>query len=241
MGDYILSKFITEGDKLEMRPMDQKTGEEPPKEYVSKLQEIISDDTVDVLMPMEQNRNVLFPLNSKCELIFYNKTGLYQCVAKVVDRYKVNSLVIMRMEFTSNLRKFQRREYYRYSCALEMRSRNLEEEELQAVETQKQVEFLSGLPLMQSIVVDISGGGLRFMSRQIYEPGSFIYCSYQLLFSNKSKKVEVIGRVLSARRLDNRPGMYEHRVQYHNIEEKLREEIIKFIFEEERRNRKIDR
>lgn len=241
MEDHILSKFLKEGDRLEIRPLEQKNNDELPKEYVSKLQEIISDDVVDILMPMEQSKTILFPINGRCELVFFNKNCLYQCLAKVIDRYKVNNLMMLRMEFISNLRKYQRREFYRFSCALEIRSRNLEDEELAAVEEQKNVEFIAGLPLMQGIVVDISGGGLRFMSRQLYEPGSLIYCSYQLLFTNKARKVEVVGKILSSKKLDNRPGMYEHRVQYHNIDEKLREEIIRFIFEEERRNMKIDR
>jgi c-di-GMP-binding flagellar brake protein YcgR len=51
----------------------------------------------------------------------------------------------------------------------------------------------------------------------------------------------VIGKVLAVSELENRPGTYEHRVQYYNMDESVREEIIKFIFEEERRNRKKDR
>lgn len=240
MEDHILSKFLTEGDKLDVRPVVPKGSDELPKEYASKLQEIISDDTVDILMPTDQNRTVLFQVNEKYELIFYNKAGLYQCVARVINRYKVNNMMMLRMEFISNLRKYQRRDFYRLGCAFEMRCRALEEEELKALEEKREVEFIAGLPLTQSIVVDISGGGLRFISRQLYAPDSLLYCTYQLLFSNKTKKVEVIGKVLSSGKLDNRPGMYEHRVQYHNIEEKVREEIIRFIFEEERRSRKVD-
>ena len=42
---------------------------------------------------------------------------------------------------------------------------------------------------------------------------------------------------LSVREIENRPGTYEHRVQYHNIDDNSREEIIQFIFEEERKSR----
>ena len=50
------------------------------------------------------------------------------------------------------------------------------------------------------------------------------------------KEYEVLGKVLAVNRMENRPGFYEHRVQYVNINNEVREEIIKFIFEEERRN-----
>ena len=76
------------------------------------------------------------------------------------------------------------------------------------------------------------------MSNQRYEPGSMIYCSYDLLKGGERKKYEVVGKVLAVRELDNRPNTFEHRVQYVNINEAVREEIIQFIFEEERKNRK---
>ncbi len=241
MEDHILSRFLKEGDRLDIRAMELLPGERFPKEYSSKLQVIVSNDTVDILMPMERGRLVRSPIGTSYELVFYNKTGMYQCVARVVDSFQTKKLALLRMEFTSNLRKYQRREYYRHSCALEMRARPLQEQELQALQEHKEIEFLAGQPLIPSIVVDISGGGLRFVSSQIYEPGSLIYCCYQLLFADKTKKVEVIGKVLSASPMENRRGMYEHRVQYYNIQEKLREEIIRFIFAEERRIAKFDR
>ena len=94
-----------------------------------------------------------------------------------------------------------------------------------------------GLPLKQSVIVDISGGGLRFLSTQRYEPGSLIYCSYHLMYNGEHKKYEVISRVISAIELDNRKGTFEHRVQFYDLDPTIREEIIKYIFEEERRNR----
>ena len=79
------------------------------------------------------------------------------------------------------------------------------------------------------------------MSNQHYEPESLIYCTYNLLKDGSRKKYEVVGKVLSARELENKPGVFEHRVQYYNMDEDTREEIIKFIFEEERKQRKNER
>ena len=44
--------------------------------------------------------------------------------------------------------------------------------------------------------------------------------------------------VLRVQELENRPGLYEHRIQYAYIDETSREAIIHFIFEEERKIRK---
>ena len=48
----------------------------------------------------------------------------------------------------------------------------------------------------------------------------------------------MVCNVLRVQELENRPGLYEHRIQYAYIDESSREDIIHFIFEEERKIRK---
>lgn len=240
----MLSRFVAVGDKIELQSVDKSwegQQENGQKVYNSVVHDILSEDTMEIVMPMEQTKLILLPVDSEYDLVIYGATGLYQCFARVIDRYKSNNVFILVVELTSNLRKYQRREYYRFSCALDMCARNLEEEEIHALEKKEEDALLHNLPLKQSIIVDISGGGLRFVSEHMYEPESLIYCSYHLVSGGKRKKYEVIGKVLAVKELGNRPGTYEHRVQYYNLDKETREKIIKFIFEEERKERKKER
>lgn len=240
----MLSKFVALGDRIELQSVDKGLKEQSESEmkvYYSTVHDIMSEDTMEIVMPMEQTKLILLPVDSEYNLLIYGATGPYQCFARVIDRYKTNNVYILVMELTSNLRKYQRREYYRFSCVLEMCARNLEEEEVHAVEQKMPYVLQPGLPLKRSVIVDISGGGLRFISEQMYEPESLIYCSYHLVTDGKRKQYEVIGKVLAVKELGNRPGSYEHRVQYYNLDAKIREKIIKFIFEEERKERKKER
>lgn len=240
----MLSKFISQNDKVELQAIDrggEENGENTKKVYYSSVLEILSGDTLEIAMPMEQSKLILLPVDSEYDLVFYGGSGLYQCFARIIDRYKSNNVFILVVELTSNLRKFQRREYYRFSCALEMCARNLEEDEIQAIEKRLPYALVSGRPLKQSVIVDISGGGLRFISSQKYEPDNLLYCSYQLIRGTERKQYEVIGKVLSAKEVENRPGFFEHRVQYYDIDKEMREEIIKYIFEEERKSLQKER
>lgn len=239
----MLSKFISLGNKIELQEVEHKSGAEGerPKIYYSKVYEILSEDLLEIVMPMEKTKLVLLQVDNEYDLVLYGESGLFQCFARVVDRYKSNNVYLLRMELTSNLRKYQRREYYRFSCALEMHARGLEEEEVLEVENKPAYILQRGLPLRRSVIVDISGGGLRFLSSQKYDEGSLIYCNYHLVKDGVSKTYDVVGRVLAARELENRPGTFEHRVQYYNMSRDVREEIIKFIFEEERKSRRKDR
>lgn len=234
----MLSKYVFPGDKIELQAVNRVKKEDDEKKiYTSKVYDVLTDDRLEIIMPMEKTKLILLPIDGEYDVCFYTSMGLYQCFTRIIDRYKSNNVYVLVLELTSNLRKHQRRNYYRYSCVLDMKMRELKQEEVQAVEA-NQVVLVPGLPLRRSLIVDISGGGIRFISDHEYETGSFVYCTYQLINGSIPKDYEVVGKILSAKPVANRPGEFEHRVQYVNLATDTREEIIKFIFEEERRLRR---
>lgn len=243
----MLSKFVTVGNRIDLQAVERNAEEsteevtERGKTYRTRVHSILSEDTLEIVMPMEKTKLILLPVDTEYDLVFYTDNGLYQCFAQITDRYKSNNVYIIVAELTSNLRKYQRREFYRFSCAIEMNSRNLLNNEIEALENSSSYRLMPGLPLKQSVIVDISGGGLRFLSSQKYEQDQLIYITYHLLRGEERKKFEVIGKVLSVQELENRPGVWEHRVQYYNMDLDTREEIIQYIFEEERKSRRKGR
>ncbi len=237
----MLSRIIKPGDRIELRPVEKKGNRMEDthavtKTYLSQVQSIISGERLEIVMPMEGTKIVLLPVDAVFDMYLTTHSGLYQCFVRIIDRYKSNNVYILAVELTSNLRKYQRREYYRFSCALEMKSRELSEDEIRVVDTADEY-LMPGLPLKQSVIVDISGGGLRFLSNHQYVPGSLIYINYSLVIKEKVKNYNVVGKVLAIKPSENRKGVFEHRVQYVNMGTDDREEIIKYIFEEERRHR----
>ena len=233
--ELILSKYIVPGNRLQLQKIVRlrADGGVGQKTYDSQVIEIISDDRIEIAMPFEKTKLVVLPVGGEYNLFFYTPNGLYQCSARVVDRYKSSNVFSVLVDLTSNLRKYQRREYYRFSCALEMNSRTLQEQEVLAIENNVD-SLVPELPLQRSIIVDISGGGLRFVANYVYEIDSLILCKYHLWIGGESKEFNLCGKVLSVKELENRPGVYEHRVQYVNMDDENREEIIKYIFDAER-------
>ncbi|MBO4900743.1 MAG: flagellar brake protein [Lachnospiraceae bacterium] len=237
----MLSKYVVVGNRVELQAvkrlnLNEERSLEERKVYTTKVYDIISDERIELLMPMEQTKLILLPVDGEYELCFYTDNGLYQCLAKVVDRYRDNNIYVLALDLTTNLRKYQRREFYRFSCALEMNSRELLKEEIDALNHSHNT-LQPELPLKRSVIVDISGGGLRFVSNLEYEKGSMILCNYNLVVDGEQKHYSLVGKVLSVYELENRPGVYEHRVQYVNMDVDDREEIIKYIFNEERKSR----
>ena len=178
----MLNDYIKIGQRIELQAVKRvkmQDDSQSEKVYSSKIYDIISDERLEILMPIENTKLILLPVDAEYEMFFYSEKGLYECVAKIIDRYKSNNVYILVMELTTNLRRYQRREYYRFSCALDVNTRVLADEEIKAAE-HHQKYLVPGLPLKRSIIVDISGGGIRFISNFEYEKGSLIYCNYRL-------------------------------------------------------------
>jgi c-di-GMP-binding flagellar brake protein YcgR len=236
----MLSNYVSPGFRVDISPIERKmndVNEMERKVYKSQVCEILSDDRLEITMPMEKGRLILLPIDKEFDVHFYTERGLYQCFARIIDRFKRNNLYILSLELTSNLRKHQRREYYRFSCSLELDTRKLVKEEIESLKEEK-VSFLSGLPLKKGIIADISGGGLRFLASEQYEQGSLVMCKWHLVVEGQLKEYNLIGKILYSQELDARNGEYEHRLQYLNVDKMEQEEIIRFIFEEERKSRK---
>ena len=241
----MLSKYIKVGDKIELESIVNSINEKDlneKKNYRSQVYDIVSEDQIKIAMPMEQGKIVLLPVDGEYNLCFYAASGLYQCLARVVDRYKSDNIFILVMELTTDIRKYQRREYYRLNCVLDMKVRNIKPEEQRAGSGLEQVYFLdTDITFNNGTMVDISGGGARFISRDQYPKGCNIQFAFNLFVNGKLTEYKLIGRVLFSEELASRPGSYEHRIQFVNIMNDERESIIKFIFEEERKIRRREK
>jgi c-di-GMP-binding flagellar brake protein YcgR len=237
----MLADYIAPGNRVELKATGKIWMDEDARTkqiYMSKVMDITSDDRIEVLMPFEKGKLVLLPVDGEYSLCFYSTKGLFQCYSRIVDRYRSDNMYILVLDLTSDLQKLQRREYYRFSCALELKSRMCSKEELDAFKRNRKYLVNPGTDLQKSVVVDISGGGLRFVSNFLYEEGSTIYCSYRLPGNINDREYQMICSVLKVQELENKPGLFEHRIQYVYIDETSREDIIHFIFEEERKIRK---
>ena len=147
----MLSRFVEEGSKVELRALEHGGWENRSRKYDKGLPEPCAADPIGGYTgdfhANGTDQTDLLPVESEYDMVFFEENSLYQCFSRIVDRYKSNNVYVLVMELTSNLRKYQRREYYRFSCALDMCARNLEEEEIEALEKNSPYELQPGLPL----------------------------------------------------------------------------------------------
>ncbi|MBO4265855.1 MAG: flagellar brake protein [Lachnospiraceae bacterium] len=238
----MISKFVQIGNKIEIESIKKTTdelGEITRKTYRSELYDIESEDVIKIAMPMEQSKIVLLPVDAEYSLCFYTANGLYQCLARVIERYKSNNLFVLSMELETDLQKYQRREYYRLNTVLEMKSKAIDTD---SKKTFEQVQFIdTDLTFDNGTMVDISGGGARFISKVQYPKGSLIRFVFSLFVNGSVTEYKLVGKVLKSDPMENREDSFENRIQFVNMVNDDRESIIKYIFEEERRQRHRER
>ncbi|MCR5746203.1 MAG: flagellar brake protein [Lachnospiraceae bacterium] len=240
----MLSKYVKIGDRLDVETVHRATRADTglKRQYRSQVYDIVSDEEGKIAMPLEQGKMVLLPIDAEYNLCFYTKTGLYQCLARVVERTKSDNVYALLMELTTDLSKYQRREYYRLNCVLEMKVSNISENSDGTEQGDEKVEIIdTDITFDNGVMVDISGGGARFISRTQYPIGSQVLFKFSLFVSGKLNDYELNGRVLYSEPLKNNPGAYEHRMQFIHIRKDDRESIIRYIFEEERKIRRREK
>ena len=227
-------KFLEPGQKIEMRhaPQHSIRDGQPAKVHISQIYDILDDDTIEVLMPIEHSKLTLLPLNAVYTLIVYTHTGVYQCDTRVTGRYKKDKVYLISLDVISEIKRYQRREYYRYSCSMPIFSRLLTEKEM---ETRIWDVANEGT---QGDMLDIGGGGVRFITTEQYEKGDLILCRFTLSFPTGEQEYQILGTVLSIVVAGKYENKFEVRVQFEEITNLTREEIIQFIFEDERRQKK---
>ncbi len=242
----MLNDYIKPGNVVEI--VEQPSlgrGAAPAKTFRTKIYDIVSEDVIKLFIPTEHGTMQLLDQDREYEMYFYTDNGLYQCNTFMKERYRINNIPVMDMELVTNLRKYQRREYYRFSCSHPLRCRPLNAEE-SALFMEKGELNCSMDEHDNALIADISGGGIRFLSREKYEVDSLIYFEFELKEEGRdgtaaSKAYHLVGHVIRCDERQNGDDQYETRTQYANIENKDRESIIRYIFEQERKFRKSGR
>lgn len=230
----MIEKYFAPGGKIELHPIKRNLKKDggKPKIYISQINQVLEEDKIEIMMPIEQGKLILLPLNSMYKIVVFTAHGLFQSDVRVTERYKSGNIYLQAMELVTPIKKYQRREYYRHSCSLPIMTRHLEDGE------RGKLVWDQDMPGMSGIAIDIGGGGIRFLTEEIYEVGEEIITCMSLETSTGLKEIQALGKVLSTKEVTKGNEKKEVRVQFEIISNTAREEIIQFIFEDERKRRK---
>lgn len=230
----MLEKYFTPGEKVELHSINKALAskeDEKPKIYFSKINQILLEDKIEIMMPMEQAKFVLLPRNIIFNMIAYSGNGLFECKVKVGERYKIGNIYLQVLEVVSSVKRRQRREFYRYDCSLPIYCRHMSPEEQ---ETMVWDQEITGV---ECTAIDLGGGGVRFITDAFFDESVPVICAIELTVRGRIKEIQAMGKILSIKQMKERKETREVRVQFEDISNAAREDIVQYIFEDERRRR----
>ena len=197
-------------------------------------------------MPTEGTKLILLPLDVRLEFVFYSGGFLYKSIGQIVERFKRDNIYTLEVELKTRLEKFQRREFYRYECSIDFKFFELTEEQadlatVEEIFAQLRDEHFND-KIRTGTIVDISGGGIRFNSDTELKSGDHILAVAHLANERMNQEFHIVGSVISCEKKEQvTEKKYVSRVKFMIKDDRVREDIIRYIFEEERLTRQYDK
>lgn len=243
------------GNKINMLRVKDAAGlRTEPKQYVSQLLDIdVTNRIAKVAMPIENKVIVPLEVGDIYRIVIYTSNGLYQCMSKIMKRYKEGSLYVLDILFIGKLEKYQRRQYYRLMCDISLEHRSETNEEVTLRELLVNDEFESDnmrdicqkefdslvFEWEEGATVDISGGGIRFKSTKEYSADDIIVLNIPVVRDGEGNIVPIQAKVLKCTKdYDGVYVQYDIRAEFYNVDSKTREKLVRYIFDEQRRRMK---
>lgn len=250
----MLERLLTAGDKVEvMRTAGLANSQNDKKVYYSLLVDIDSEDKLTVTLPIEASRVVPLSVGDRYWFVFYTHSGIYQAKGLIVGREKQGNLYVMLVKLLTELERVQRRQFYRIECVMDVEYRVMDPIEVKGYEILRTKAYKTIedkikikqllVPMNQDwnkgVAIDISGGGMRFNTKEVHEHPDYLEMRFALRMKDFLKEIVVPARVIRYAAVKNVPDLFEFRVEFVEIETKQREDIVQYVFNEDRNRRKM--
>lgn len=197
-----------------------------------KVHEVLSDS--EVVVKDDDNDKIEFQKHVCYIVDFYTANKVYRCSAYYVSDYSEDGYQYFTIEVVSPLQKMQRRNHQRYPWHTIFSYSVLQEAQVHDIINKGWDEVKENLladpRFVEESLVDISGGGLRFTSKNVLNTGDFLLCLLKMENYGGKEPFPVLGEVVYTGNLSNDRDKSDIRLKYIGITEKQREEIIRFVF-----------
>lgn len=229
-----MEEIISVGNKVEMEILQNgqfETEEDRRRVLCCRVMDFPNDNLVRISMPFYEGRIVPLAVGDQYRMNFYAEKGIFGSRFVVVNRLKEGNLFLADMELQEPLQKIQRREFFRHSCRIPAVYHMISPEELDTAS----MDGTDSLDWKKGVLLDISGGGVRMVSEYQENTDYLMQLRFPIIVDNMEQEVTLVGRLVAAYQNETNKILYEQRVEFENLDDKEREKIIHFIFEEERK------
>lgn len=200
------------------------------KVYYKSLIQEVDKDSITIGVPMRGRQNLNLEKGSTWKFRVTWEDGQYYFSSEVIERKVGDRVPLYVIKRPQEVRRQQRRSFYRFPCALEADYELIESQDgkgyadLDSPLQERETFSLRGT------VVDLSGGGAQIVTRKYHPPGAAL-AMHLYLNGEKSAEILVQGRVV--RCVPYKRGgrrYYRIGVEFTGISELTRDKLISYIF-----------
>ena len=190
---------------------------------ISKLESVEKDRFAYIVAPIHKGNIYRISDDTIIRIFFVSNHNLFVFNARIIEYVLIDKIKHFKIELQDDLKKIQRRNFFRLSCALPV----MYKEEPLVGSEKKQSEGYT-----ETYAKNLSGNGLCILTNENLECGAILDCK---LMIDENIVVSFTGRV--RRTNENEEGRYKYEtgVEYVTINNIDKEEIIKFIYDEQRK------
>lgn len=242
-----LSEIVDPGDKIDIQltyQLEQSRMGNPVevKLYKSSVFDYVSDTEIEITMPSEAGKVVLFQNGLRLRMLFYTRRGLYECFSIVKNRCKKENILSLIIEIKTPPQKFQRREFFRIECSIDMQYYVIDESVALLETTEALFAEIQNVDYIgqekKTYIQDISGGGIRFISDEQFAKDSYLLAVIRLTNDKIDNTFYLVCKIISSNKIEHLQDKYTNRAKFNFKDIKDRETIVRYVFEEERRIRR---
>lgn len=241
----MVKDVLRPGVKVAILSVRNVNGKDEKRTFRSVVYDVGDDGSVEVGMPIENGKLILLGLDARFDMTFFTKRDMYQCVGQVKERYKKENLYMIRMELVTPLKRQQRREFFRMECTKEIKYLLLSQEEAQLamadVILNERRKETPDIPWADGTALDVSAGGMRFVTKEKIKDNSDMVLWFSMESLRGQSEFLLFAHMLSCRELEGSLKRFECRMMFEFDENRVREQLVRCIFDAERMNRRNER
>ncbi|NLC10895.1 MAG: hypothetical protein GX767_01400 [Firmicutes bacterium] len=221
--------------------------------YFKSIVQGVDPDNLVIGVPMAKREMLQMQEGQSFSLRLLAKDAQYFFSSTVLGQKVANGLLLYLISWPEEVTRYQRRQYYRLPFTLKVHCWLVQDDDgthspeqkkavrlLSCLGGLKEKETIDGIALSlgkpeKALTADISGGGIQMINRRRYAVNSRLILRLFLKCSKKEKELMVLGRVVWMYLPKEKMNLpYRHAVKFEDIDERLRDEIVAFVFALER-------
>lgn len=190
--------------------------------YKSNIQEI-TEKYIAISLPVSNGVYATPYKGDMVEIICYNNKKVYSFISTVIGRKKdAISMILITKPNDEDIKRVQRRKNFRVELVEKIKYKVLDRSQIK-----DEVENLKkhSNELLDAILLDISGGGLKIKTKEKSKVGDVIFINMPL----KKEKIFLVSTCI--RTVVEANGEYIYGLQFYDIDDKEREHIIAYTFD----------